>query len=1592
MNNEQMNQDKDIAFSNTFLGQKWLVEERDACGVGFIAHRQQQESHEILAKGLVALTCLEHRGGCSADKDSGDGAGILSAIPWELLQQDWQERGLETRIGKENIAVGMLFLPRDEQAAHTAREIIEQIALSENLQVLGWRIVPVDDSVLGVQAKENQPQIEQIFLQSEDVSGDELERKLYITRRRIVKAIRSQHSDWMEEFYVCSLSSRTIVYKGMVRSAVLGDFYLDLTNPAYKSNFVVYHRRFSTNTMPKWPLAQPMRLLGHNGEINTLLGNINWMKARQASLSHPVWKERLEELKPFVRIGNSDSATLDNVFELQVRSGRSPLEALMIMVPEAYKNQPALSDYPEIVDFYEYYSGLQEAWDGPALLVFSDGKTVGATLDRNGLRPARYCITNDDYIVVASEAGVVDFPEENIIEKGRLGPGQMIAVDLHSQEILKNWEIKQRVAKSHPYGEWLQKHRQSVNSVKVSDSDIQLTATNGNGTNGNVTNGNGTNGNGHSAANNGNASAAKASKSIDRKALLRNQMAFGYTTEDVEMVIQPMAIDAKEPTFCMGDDIPLAVLSGKPHLLYDYFKQRFAQVTNPPIDPLREKLVMSLKVELGERGNLLDPKPEYAHRFKLESPVLTEAHLEEIKKSDFNTVELSTVFPIDKGSEGLKAAVESLQKQAVEAVQNGAKILVLSDKISGSSQEWQDYGAINAENTYIPPLLAVGAVHHHLIDKGLRMNTSLVVNTAQCWSTHHFACLIGFGAAAVCPYMALDTLRNWWSDPKTQQFMERGKIAAVSLEQSLANYAKAVENGLLKILSKMGISLLTSYQGAQIFEAIGIGRDLLDLGFYGTTSRIGGISLHELQSEVLSIHCKAFPELTVKKLENLGFVQYRRGGEYHMNSPEMAKALHRAVDSKNYDHYEVYKQNLQGRPITALRDLLEFQSDRESISIEEVESVSEIVKRFCTGGMSLGALSREAHETLAIAMNRFGGKSNSGEGGEDPVRFKALDNVDEAGHSATLPHLNGLRNGDTASSAIKQVASGRFGVTPQYLMNAKQIEIKMAQGAKPGEGGQLPGKKVSEYIASLRRSKPGVTLISPPPHHDIYSIEDLAQLIFDLHQINPQAKVSVKLVSEIGIGTIAAGVAKANADIIQISGHDGGTGASPLSSIKHAGSPWELGLSEVHRVLMENGLRDRVILRVDGGLKSGWDILMGAMMGAEEFGFGSIAMIAEGCIMARVCHLNSCPVGVASQREELRKRFPGTPEKVVNFFYFIAEEVRSLLAKFGYRSLSEVIGRADLMKMREGVELTKTKALNLDCLLKLPDSKANRSWLEHEAVHSNGEVLDDKLLSDAEIQNAISQHGSINKTVKVVNTDRTIGSRISGVIASKYGDSGFQGQINLNFTGSVGQSFGAFLLNGMKMTLLGEANDYVGKGMNGGEIIIKPSNNSTYDPSQNVIIGNTCLYGATGGMLFAKGKAGERFGVRNSKGTAVIEGAGDHCCEYMTGGVIVVLGQVGRNVGAGMTGGLGYFLDEKGNFPELVNREIVNYQRVVSEAGEKQLKDLITAHFERTESAKAKMILDNWEEFLPKFWQLVPPSEADSPQAYSQEKQLSQVS
>ncbi|MEG4274569.1 MULTISPECIES: glutamate synthase-related protein [unclassified Microcoleus] len=1550
-----------------FAGQSWLVEERDACGVGFIANQSGEATHSIIQKALPALTCLEHRGGCSADQDSGDGAGLMTAIPWELLDTWFAEQGIVPP-ARENCGVGMLFLSQDKFQATIARQVVEQVLTDRGLKLLGWRKVPIVPSVLGEQALENQPQIEQVIVSSPHASGDELDRHLFLARRTIGHALSNRPNFTRRDFYTCSFSCRTIVYKGMVRSAVLAEFYPDLKNPAYKSSFAVYHRRFSTNTMPRWHLAQPMRLLGHNGEINTLLGNITWMKARQANLAHPNWSQAdIDTFNPIVNPESSDSANLDNVMELLVHSGRTPLESLTILVPEAYKNQPDLAPYPEIVDFYEYYSGIQEPWDGPALLVFSDGKQVGATLDRNGLRPARYCITKDGLVIVASEAGVVDIPEADIVEKGRLGPGQMIAVDLQTNEILKNWQLKQRIAKRHPYGEWLKQNREILQPQPFAE-----TAT------------------------------------LDSQTLLATQTAFGYTAEDLDMVIVEMASSGKEPTFCMGDDAPLAVLSEKPQLLYNYFKQRFAQVTNPPIDPLREGMVMSLTMNVGLRGNLLQAIPENAKLLKIDSPVLNDAELSFLKdQKSFTATELSTLYKIAAGPSGLKTAVEQLCQEAAAAVREGSRILILSDR--PLKEEGASSVGLSAECTYIPPFLAVGAVHHHLISVGLRMQTSLVVDTAQCWSTHHFACLMGYGAVAVCPYLALESVRAWWSDPKTQNLMQHGKVPNITVAQAQARYRTAVENGLLKILSKMGISLLASYQGAQIFEAIGIGGDLLDLGFKGTVSRIGGLTVAELANEVMSFHSQAFPELHLKKLENYGFVQYRRGGEYHMNSPEMAKALHKAVTTfkaqtnsngngaepkmtpigdKNgesaYDHYEVYKKQLENRPVTALRDLLDFVSDRPSIPIEDVESVADIVKRFATGGMSLGALSPEAHETLAIAMNRIGGKSNSGEGGEDPVRYKVLDDVSAAGFSQTLPHLKGLQNGDTASSSIKQVASGRFGVTPEYLMNAEQIEIKIAQGAKPGEGGQLPGPKVSEYIAYLRRSKPGVTLISPPPHHDIYSIEDLAQLIFDLHQINPKAGVSVKLVSEVGIGTVAAGVAKANADVIQISGHDGGTGASPLSSIKHAGSPWELGLTEVHRVLMENKLRDRVLLRVDGGFKSGWDVIVGALMGGEEYGFGTVAMIAEGCIMARVCHMNSCPVGVTTQQEHLRKRFPGTPEHVVNFFYFVAQEVRSLLAKLGYKSIADIIGRADLLTMREGVKLTKTQAINLDCLIKLPDTKSDRSFLIHGGVHTNGPVLDDDLLADAQIQSAIANHGTVSKSVKLVNTDRTVGARISGAIAQQHGNTGFSGHITLNFAGSAGQSFGAFNLPGMTLVLSGQANDYVGKGMHGGEIAIAPPAGATYDASENAIVGNTCLYGATGGTLLAAGKAGERFAVRNSMAKAVIEGAGDHCCEYMTGGAIVVLGKVGRNVGAGMTGGLAYFLDEDGSFPAHVNGEIVKVQRVCTAAGEAQLKELIEAQRDRTGSKKAENILANWSEYLPKFWQVVPPSEANSPEASEQ--------
>lgn len=1503
-----------------------LTREHDACGVGFIVDQSGQASHTLVRQALQALGCMEHRGGCGGDQETGDGAGITTAIPWEVLRQWAQRIGVTWPTDPVGMAVGMVFLPQNSGLRDLVCHTIEALVQASGWKWVGWRDVPVRSERLGILARQNQPFMRQLLIYHPTWRGRELDRQLYLLRKRLESKIHHQLG-W-EALYIASLSAQVIVYKAMVQSLALQGFYPDLEDPAYVSAYVSYHRRFSTNTLPKWPLAQPMRYLAHNGEINTYLGNVNWMMAREKSLRHPEWGQDLEDLKPIIDLSSSDSAALDNVLELLVQSGYSPLQALMVLIPEAYQNQPDLKDYPEVLDFYTFFAGLQEPWDGPAMVVYCDGHWIAATLDRNGLRPARYIITRSGLIVVGSEAGVVELPESEILEKGRLGPGEMLAVNLDQNRLFKNWEIKQQVAQQHPYGEWIQSHRLQLNLTAFTER-IYLSETE----------------------------------------LVQAQTAFGYSLEDVELILEDMAATGKEPTFCMGDDAPLAILSQQPHPLYDYFKQRFAQVTNPAIDPLRESLVMSLEVYLGSRGNILEIHPYQARLLQLRSPVLSEDALNALQKSGLKSHTLSILWSDFSGSDGFERSLKSLQHQAVEAVRDGAELLILSDR------------GLKEDLALIPPLLAVGSIHHHLIQAGIRLQTSLIVETAQCWSTHHFSCLLGYGASAICPYLAYETVRQWWHKPKTQKLIETGKLPTLSIIEVQLKYQAAIEAGLLKILSKMGISLLTSYQGAQIFEAIGLSHEVIDLAFRGTVSRVGGLTLSELAQEVLTNHHKAFPALPSRKLDNVGFVQARPKGEYHINSPEMAKLLHQAIASGNPDHYALYRQHLRDRTPTALRDLLEFQSDRDPISVDEVEPATDLYARFATGGMSLGALSREAHETLAIAMNRIGGKSNSGEGGEDPNRYGE---IDKEAALERFSYLKGLKPGDHASSAIKQVASGRFGVTPQYLLNAQQIEIKLAQGAKPGEGGQLPGHKVSPYIAMLRRSKPGVPLISPPPHHDIYSIEDLAQLIFDLHQVNPNAKVSVKLVSEVGIGTVAAGVAKANADVIQISGHEGGTGASPLSSIKHAGSPWELGLTEVHQSLLENALRDRVTLRVDGGIRTGWEVIMAAMLGAEEFGFGTVAMIAEGCIMARICHTNNCPVGVTSQKEELRARFPGTPDDVVTFFVYVANEIRQILAKLGYRSLKDIIGRSDLLRYRSEVRLRKTAKLDLSCLLQLPDASPRQEvaeWLTHESVHSNGSVLDDVLLGHPEVQKVIETCGQIQLESPILNTDRTVGGRIAGVIANRHGDTRFAengGRIHLIYHGSAGQSFGAFMLPGMQLELVGEANDYVGKSIHGGEIIIKPPSDSLRDPSLHVILGNTCLYGATGGSLFASGRAGERFAVRNSGAIAVIEGSGDHCCEYMTGGVVVVLGSIGRNLGAGMTGGLAYILDETGTLPTKVNGEIVRIQRIQTPAAEEQLRGLIQLHHDYTQSPKAASILANWIQTLPLFWQVVPPSEANS--------------
>ena len=1526
-----------------------ILEERDACGVGFIASLKGERTHKTVADALTALGCMEHRGACSADDDSGDGAGIMCNIPWKMLGKYCDDAGI-AGFEEGKSGVGMVFLPQDEAQAKKSREILNECVEAEGLTVLGWREVPVNKNVVGRMAKATEPVIEQILVGGAE--EDDLERKLFVARKLAEKksaAINSEMPGIAENFYVCTMSGRTIVYKGMLRSAVVGEFYEDLKNDDFQAQFCIYHRRFSTNTVPKWPLAQPMRFLGHNGEINTLQGNLNWMASREADMTHPVWEGREPELRPICNPAASDSANLDRVAELLVKSGRPVAETMMLLVPEAYRNHPDLdATYPEVESFYDYYAGMQEAWDGPALLVFTDGKKLGCRLDRNGLRPARFWRTSDDYIYVASEVGVLGDAisnAANIVAKGRLGPGMMIQADLETGAFQENTEVAKEVAARLDYKEFLK-------DTMFLDAKDPGEAT-----------------------------------TMDAVGLIEAQAAAGYAAEDVSMIIESMAADGMEPTWSMGDDTPMPVLSGRPHLLYDYFKQRFAQVTNPAIDPLREGLVMSLEMTLGAKGNLLDNKgAKDIPAVHIKTPVLFDEDVETIMGlKELAAVRVPARYAGSGGKGEMAKAVADLCAAAEKAVADGSQTVIISDR--------PDCG--DASMPAIPSMLAVGAVHHHLIKVGLRSRASIVVESSSSFSTHHFACLIGFGASAVNPWLALETCRQWRGSTKIENAIKRGKMPNMSVADVQRNYKAAVNKGLKKILSKMGISLLTSYHGAQILECYGIGPEVIDIAFKGTVSRIGGMSMDDLAAETALFAASNFPgeNEVLSGIAARGMFQVKPGLEYHANNQEMSKLLHKAVglggkkEEGDFDAYKLYQEERNERPATSLRDMLMIESDRKPIDIDEVESVGDICARFCTGGMSLGAISRECHEAIAIAMNRIGGKSNSGEGGEDPQRYETI-SADADGNSDDFPHLNGLKTGDIASSAIKQVASGRFGVTTSFLMAADQLEIKVAQGAKPGEGGQLPGKKVSPYIASLRRSKAGVPLISPPPHHDIYSIEDLAQLIYDLHMVNPKAKVSVKLVGQAGIGTVASGVAKANADIIQISGGDGGTGASPLSSIKHAGGPMEMGLVEAHRTLVENDLRQRVVLRADGGCRSGLDVIQCALMGADEYGFGTVAMIATGCVMARICHTNNCPVGVASQREELRARFPGAPGDLVNFFQLCAQEVREELASMGYKSLDEVIGRNDLFAQKrvhpDGAapgQPAKTTGLDLSFLTTSSGEGGLSSARRAMATHDDGRMLDDEILEDAGVIKCIKEEGEFTIKKEIINTDRCATARVAGAVAAKYGDSGFAGSLNIELEGSAGQSFGGFTVNGVNVKLIGEANDYVCKSMSGGSVSIAPPPASPFNPEDCIIAGNTCLYGATGGKAFFNGRAGERFAVRNSLAETVVEGTGDHCCEYMTGGCVVVLGRVGRNVGAGMTGGIGYFLDEDGTFASKVNGEIVAMQRVGTAQGEAQLKGLIEEHVAKTGSPKGKAVLAAWAEYLPKFWQLVPPSEANTPEA-----------
>lgn len=1474
--------------------------EHDACGVGFVAHIKGEKSHAIIEHALRVLLNLTHRGACGCDPETGDGAGILLQIPHEFYCLQLASQGV-TLPAAGQYGVGMLFMPRDSDERARYEAVLEQAIREEGQTVLAWRDVPIDSSKIGPLARSVEPVIRQVFVGRGQPFEDEddFERKLFLIRRVAQNRIAALDLPQESFFYVNSLSCRTIIYKGLIMAEQIGAYYRDLSDPLAATALALVHQRFSTNTFPTWDLAHPFRYIAHNGEINTLRGNRNWMSAREKQITSVKFGDDVKKLLPLVNRSGSDTAALDNAVELLTLGGRSLPHAMMMLIPEAWSADDQMD--PARRAFYEYHACLMEPWDGPAAVTFTDGKVIGALLDRNGLRPARYLVTDDGLLVMASETGVIHIDPAKVVQKGRLQPGKIFLADLEQGRIISDDEVKGAICGAFPYAEWLKENR--IDLAQLPDPGKEIPP--------------------------------------DHETILTRQKMFGYTLEDLRIILQPMATNGEQPLGSMGTDTPLAVLSDRPQLLYNYFKQLFAQVTNPPIDPIREELVMSLSDYIGKEGSLLDPMPGHARMLRLEQPILTNVELEKlrhVRTSAFKAITLPMWFFVEEDN-GLEKAVENLCKAASQAVADGYSFLVLSDR------------GVDEFTAPIPSLLAVSAVHHHLVREGTRIQVGLIVESGEAREVMHFALLIGYGASAINPYLALETL----ADLHRQGVLPE----KITPEKATKNFVKAVNKGLLKTFAKMGISTLQSYRGAQIFEAIGLNQELVDRYFTGTPSRLGGIELREIQREALARHLDAYPSVPVKRpldLDPGGQYQWRRYGEYHQYNPDTVASLQQAVKSSQYRDFKEFSKLVDdsSKHLATLRGLMKFKPG-VPVPLDQVEPEQEIVKRFASGAMSLGSISREAHETLAIAMNRMGGKSNTGEGGEDPVRF--------------FPDANG----DNRRSAIKQVASARFGVTTHYLVNADELQIKMAQGAKPGEGGELPGYKVDRYIAHIRHTTPGVTLISPPPHHDIYSIEDLAQLIFDLKNVNPSARISVKLVAEVGVGTVAAGVAKAHADHILISGYDGGTGASPVSSIKHAGIPWELGLAETQQVLVKNDLRGRVRVQTDGQLKTGRDVAIAALLGAEEFGFSSAPLVAMGCIMMRVCHLGTCPVGIATQDPVLRERFKGMPEQVINYFFFVAKELREIMASLGFRTVDEMVGRIDMLDVDPAVNHWKAFGLDLRPLLTAQDvdkNTATRCVMKQD--HGLKTALDFHLIELS--QDAIDRALPVSATLPIYNRNRTVGTMLSGRIALKYGAEGLPDDtIQLTFRGSAGQSFGAFLAKGISMVLEGDANDYLGKGISGGRIVVYPHPSSPFDPAENIIAGNTLLYGATRGEVYLCGMVGERFAVRNSGADAVVEGVGDHGCEYMTGGTVVVLGRTGRNFAAGMSGGVAFVWDPDGRFHARCNRNhgLTELEHVSDPEDEALLQRLIRNHLHYTHSARASHILADWDRCLPQFIKVV---------------------